>query len=628
MAIGYLRVSVAGRAGGGSAVAAAAYRAGEKQHDNELNHDFDFTKKQGVVHSEIMLPENAPVRFKDRQELWNDVEAFEQNSNSRFYREITVALPRELDHNQQIALARDYIKNSFVDDGMCADFAIHDKSDGNPHLHIMLTTRPLDKDGNWSKFKEQKSYALDKNGNRIPVLDLKTGKQKIGAHGRKMWKRVSTKTNKWDKPGMDKIWKAAWDKHANVALRKAGIDIKIDTRAYADRDNLDQLKIGSRHLPRREYIMHQKLGVPLVESDVLDHNRYIETHVKPLVRQLDKAAELVDTNKTELINAYGKSHEKETPSYKNEQIAKAERIAKRTRHDEFFRRRARQKHSMQNLEKRRGVRGQKAQMLRKSALGHGEESVTLYKTPQDVVRDYPNLDVQAQVKKQLKNFGDQYALKHAKAICAKPKSNLAFIVGQKSGKTVLCVCKLAAGGLDAVSKVCGCIPVIGAPVKMVCGLPQKGINTVEKVASNLTACSAGRQTIGKTLSNLGRTAKDFAKEPYNTAKQASGQARQMFSQAGQAPVQSSTLGKIVDRVSGESQQTAVPQLGNIPTNLKADYEAARGTGYLAEQARHRLLLKELLEEEFADADFRPHFQMPADTLQQVPVRVRTLANDD
>ena len=89
-----------------------------------------------------MLPAHAPPEFSDRSTLWNSVEQIEKSSDAQLAREIEVALPVELSRAEQLALVRAFVKDNFVDAGMCADFALHDKDDGNPHAHIMLTIRP------------------------------------------------------------------------------------------------------------------------------------------------------------------------------------------------------------------------------------------------------------------------------------------------------------------------------------------------------------------------------------------------------------------------------------------------------------------------------------------------------
>ena len=111
---------------GKSAVAAAAYRSGEKLVNEWDGMTHDFTRKGGIVHTEIMLPIHAPPEFADRSTLWNSVEEIEKSATAQLAREIEVALPVELSRAEQLALVRAFVKDTFVDAGMCADFAIHD----------------------------------------------------------------------------------------------------------------------------------------------------------------------------------------------------------------------------------------------------------------------------------------------------------------------------------------------------------------------------------------------------------------------------------------------------------------------------------------------------------------------
>ena len=136
---------------GRSAVAAAAYRSGERLTNEWDGRTHDFTHKPGIVHKEIMLPAHAPPEFQDRSTLWNSVEQIEKASDAQLAREIEVALPVELSRAEQLALVRSFVKDNFVAEGMCADFALHDKGDGNPHAHILLTIRPLKPDGRWGR---------------------------------------------------------------------------------------------------------------------------------------------------------------------------------------------------------------------------------------------------------------------------------------------------------------------------------------------------------------------------------------------------------------------------------------------------------------------------------------------
>ena len=203
---------------GRSAVAAAAYRSGERLTNEWDGRTHDFTHKPGIVHKEIILPAHAPPEFQDRSTLWNSVEQIEKASDAQLAREVEVALPVELSRAEQLALVRSYVKDNFVAEGMCADFALHDKGDSNPHAHIMLTIRPLKPDGRWGP-KCRKVYDLDSQGNRIP--DGKGG-----------WKNHREDTTDWNNRENAEKWRAAWAAYANRALEAAGRPERIDHRSY------------------------------------------------------------------------------------------------------------------------------------------------------------------------------------------------------------------------------------------------------------------------------------------------------------------------------------------------------------------------------------------------------------
>src|SRR3546814_20078374 len=145
MAIFHLSVKVISRAAGRSAVAAAAYRSAERLHDERLDRAHDFTNKSGVVHSEVLLPEHVPDEWRDRERLWNDVEAFEKRKDAQLSREVEFAIRREMNQQPGIALARDFAHREFVDQGMVADLHVHWDigADGRAQTpaHVRLTHR-------------------------------------------------------------------------------------------------------------------------------------------------------------------------------------------------------------------------------------------------------------------------------------------------------------------------------------------------------------------------------------------------------------------------------------------------------------------------------------------------------
>jgi len=193
MAIYHLHVKVIGRKSGSSAVASAAYRSGSRLRDERLDRSHDFSTKRGVVHSEVMLPEKTPEAWRERERLWNDVEAFEVRKDAQLAREVEFAIPHEMTQSQGIELARDFVQAEFVDQGMIADLNVHwdMAEDGmlKPHAHVMLTMRAVDENGFGQKARE------------------------------------------WNRTEMLERWRERWAELANERLVELDIDARIDHRS-------------------------------------------------------------------------------------------------------------------------------------------------------------------------------------------------------------------------------------------------------------------------------------------------------------------------------------------------------------------------------------------------------------
>ncbi len=193
MAIYHFSAKVISRASGSSAVASAAYRSADRLHDDRLDRFHDFTNKAGVVHSEVMLPDGAPQRLGDRSTLWNEVEATELRKDAQLSREVEVAIPREMNQQQGIELARDFVRAEFVERGMIADLNVHWDigADGlaRPHAHVMLTMREVDENGFGAKVRD------------------------------------------WNRTELVQEWREAWETHVNERLASLDIDARIDHRS-------------------------------------------------------------------------------------------------------------------------------------------------------------------------------------------------------------------------------------------------------------------------------------------------------------------------------------------------------------------------------------------------------------
>ena len=232
IAIYHWNIGIVSRGKGKSAVAAAAYRSGEKLTNEWDGMTHDYTRKGGVVHTEIMLPPHAPPSFSDRSTLWNSVELYEKAGNAQLAREIDAALPIELSREEQIRLVREYCSSQFVSRGMCVDYAIHDTGKGNPHCHIMLTMRPLDERGTWAA-KSKKEYGLDENGERIRLPSGRYKTHKIDLTG-------------WNDKDNTLLWRRAWADYTNDFLERNGSPERIDHRSNAERgiDEIPTVHMG------------------------------------------------------------------------------------------------------------------------------------------------------------------------------------------------------------------------------------------------------------------------------------------------------------------------------------------------------------------------------------------------
>ena len=266
MAIYHMESKIVSRGTGRSIVAASAYMSCSRMVSDYDGVQHDYTRKQGLVWQEVFLPPQAPREWHDREQLWNAVEAAEKMKDSRLAREIIVALPIELDHEEQIALTSAYISQQFVADGMCADVALHDADGHNPHAHILLTMRPLNKDGTW-QYKTEKEYLCMKDDEErgFTAAEYKSvqtegwEKQYLYRVGRKnvymtpsaadehgytradkhpkssRYGRQNPIAARWNSKEQLAAWREAWADTVNRALKEIGRAERIDHRSHATR---------------------------------------------------------------------------------------------------------------------------------------------------------------------------------------------------------------------------------------------------------------------------------------------------------------------------------------------------------------------------------------------------------
>lgn len=298
MSIYHCSIKNISRSSGRSAVACAAYRSGEELEDLETGITHDYRKKTGIAFAEIFLCKNAPERFQNREELWNEVEKIEKAADARLAREIEVAIPRELSLEEMKNLVAGYAK-MLTEEGMCVDAAIHLKV-GNPHAHLMCTTRKIKADGTWDQ-KEKKVYALDEFGNKIPVIDQETRKQKIGARGRRIWKRVTVAANDLNAKENVEKWRKMWSEHCNAYLEP---EQQIDHRSYERQGKKDVIptihegyaarkmekrgKLAERCEINREIAAANRDIKAILAEPEPDHRTKIERQVDELLNGFEK----------------------------------------------------------------------------------------------------------------------------------------------------------------------------------------------------------------------------------------------------------------------------------------------------------------------------------------------------
>lgn len=226
MALFSMRVQVIKRSAGRSVVAAAAYRSGEKLHDDRQNIVHDYSRRKDVERTELMLPATVPswVQGISREAFWNRVDANEKRKDAQTARELRLMLPRGLPYEDRIRLVRDYVTRCFVNPrGMCADVAWHNKiaSDGQaqPHAHVMLTMRPLTANG--FGLKSRHDFVPDPEGRTHP-------------DGRPVM--IESNSESWNSSEFyENTCRVEWERAANVALARVGSSERIDRRSLVER---------------------------------------------------------------------------------------------------------------------------------------------------------------------------------------------------------------------------------------------------------------------------------------------------------------------------------------------------------------------------------------------------------
>lgn len=233
MAIYHLSVSNVSRASGSKATATLSYISGRRVHDERRGETYDYGRKERVLRVGTLLPEGAPAEYADPAVLFNAVELHETGRTARPAKKIVVALPREFTPRQRVQALEEYIRENLNADGYAATYAIHDDGRGNnPHAHILVANRQIDPaTGGWARLKQRMEYVLDERGERVPLIDPETGRQKTDKRGRRQWKRTSVSLNPLDRKAKLKALRESWANTCNARLDETA---RIDHRSLED----------------------------------------------------------------------------------------------------------------------------------------------------------------------------------------------------------------------------------------------------------------------------------------------------------------------------------------------------------------------------------------------------------
>ncbi|QOF75158.1 Ti-type conjugative transfer relaxase TraA (plasmid) [Aminobacter sp. SR38] len=257
MAVPHFSVSIVARGAGRSAVLSAAYRHCAKMDYEREARTIDYTRKQGLLHEEFVVPPDAPEWLRsmiaDRsvsgasEAFWNKVESFERRTDAQLAKDLTIALPIELTAAQNIALVQEFVKRHITAKSMVADWVFHDTA-GNPHVHLMTTLRPLTEEG----FGAKKVALLDPDGDPI--------RNAAGKIVYELWAGSVDDFN---------VLRDGWFACQNSHLARAGLDIRVDGRSYEKQGialtPTIHLGVGTKAIERQSTTASQDVSLERLE---------------------------------------------------------------------------------------------------------------------------------------------------------------------------------------------------------------------------------------------------------------------------------------------------------------------------------------------------------------------------
>lgn len=242
---------------GASSVAKAAYNSRSRIEDLRTGNIYDYSRKKDLGFSEIIAPNNAPDWVKNRQQLWAGNELANKRRDARVAKEILVALPRELDTNEQLHLVRKFVAENLTSLGVVADInaheldpsilSSHERNSWNPHCHILISTQHIESLG---------------FGKKITQLNQKDFVLQI---------------------------RKAWAQTTNSALEAVGISERVDHRSYRVRgiNRIPQIHLGHRVWAMKEKVIATDRGE--LYQEIEERNQEIETINKSVSSAIESA---------------------------------------------------------------------------------------------------------------------------------------------------------------------------------------------------------------------------------------------------------------------------------------------------------------------------------------------------
>ncbi|MBM3095024.1 Ti-type conjugative transfer relaxase TraA [Ensifer sp. T173] len=277
MAIAHFSVNIVSRGDGRSAVLSAAYRHCAKMDYEREARTIDYSRKEGLLHEEFVLPADAPQWARKliadssvsgaSEAFWNKVEAFEKRIDAQLAKEVTIALPLELKPKQNVALVRDFVEKHILSQGMAADWVYHDNP-GNPHIHLMTTLRPLTEEG----FGPKKVAVIGEDGQPL--------RNTAGKIVYELWAGGNKDFN---------AFRDAWFERQNHHLTLNGVALQVDGRSY-EKQGIElrptiHLGVGAKAIERKAVVEGER---PSLERLDLQEARKTEN-----VRRIQARPEIV-----------------------------------------------------------------------------------------------------------------------------------------------------------------------------------------------------------------------------------------------------------------------------------------------------------------------------------------------